>query len=383
MNAMILHSGFDDLKFTVQTEIPPELRAELVAAKTEAIRTNADIVIEKNGIALAVRRSGGMAFSAHTGEYGAEWHFLDPENRPANNPGVTVDFRALLLATGGLQAAERYFREFMAAFGIPYIETQLRVSRVDFAVDFLAPWFEPDREALVVPPGTRIREYTSVGETETHSTGARVTGFRAGAIANRQLGIYDKRAEVIATGKKGWLPIWNDALAQAGRPPLDLSDRNQSQVWRFELRMGAKQLRNRWEMRSWFDLSAIIGDAYAEFCSRIRYCIQQPDSNRSRWPVHELWEAVREVIACDLSDMRSGVAPNDVKTANREAHKRMLDMQLLGLMVSRAAAEGISDQCSFEAFSARQYPALAELSRSHPVPVDERLGKAAARYLFR
>jgi hypothetical protein len=32
-----------------------------------------------------------------------------------------------------------------------------------------------------------------------------VSGLRAGAIANRQLAIYDKRAEVIAKGKMGWL----------------------------------------------------------------------------------------------------------------------------------------------------------------------------------
>lgn len=44
---------------------------------------------------LAVRNSGGSAFSAHTCDHEAEWYFLDPENRPANYPGVTVDFRAL------------------------------------------------------------------------------------------------------------------------------------------------------------------------------------------------------------------------------------------------------------------------------------------------
>ncbi|MFT6458539.1 hypothetical protein [Pseudophaeobacter arcticus] len=117
-----------------------------------------------------------------TGEYGAEWYFLDPENRPADNPGI--------------------------------------------AVDFLAPWFEPDREALVVPPGTRVQEYTGVDETETHATGARVTGLRAGAVANRQLAIYDKRQEVMQKGKLGWLTIWNDARAQLNHPPLDLSDQH-------------------------------------------------------------------------------------------------------------------------------------------------------------
>lgn len=382
MSYEILHSGFDGLKFTITTDIPPELRAVLAEAKAEAVRTNADVEIARGGVDFAVRRSGGMAFSVHTGEYGAEWYFLDPENRPANNPGVTVDFRAFLLAIGGLRAAESHFRECMAALGIPYVETQLRLSRVDFAVDFLAPWFEPDREALIVPPGTRNREFTGVDETETHCTGARVTGLRAGAVSNRQLAIYDKRAEVVAKRKAGWLTIWNATRAAAGRPPLDLTDRNQSQVWRFELRMGAKQLRNRWAMRSWADLDAMIGDALTDFCLRVRYCIPTADSNRARWPAHELWRAAADVVSRDLRDMRSGVIPEDVKTANREAHKRMLDGQATGLLLSRAAAEGVTGH-DLEAFLARHVGTLTERSREHPVPAEERLAKAAGRYRFR
>lgn len=378
----VLHSGFDGLKFTIQTDIPPEFRAALSDAKDHAAKTNSECIIEIGGMQLAVRRTGGSAFSAHTGEYGAEWYFLDPENRAPNNPGVTVDFRAFLLATGGLQAAKEHFEACMAAFGIKYVETQLRVSRVDFAVDILAPWFEPNREALVVPPGTRIQEHTDTDKTITHCVGSHVSGLRAGAVGNRQLVIYDKRAEVIATGKMGWLKIWNDARAETGKPPLDLKDRDQSLVWRFELRMGAKQLRNKWEMRSWADLDAMIGDAYSAFCERIRYCIPTGDSNRARWPLHELWGVVTEVLARDLGGMRSGVVPEDVKQANRAEHMRMLDMQILGLLVSRAAAAGVGGD-EFGAFMKRYVLLLREASDAHPVPVDERIAKATGRYRFR
>lgn len=377
----VLHSGFDALKFTLQTDIPPDFREALADAKAQAVKTNADSPVTLNGLQLAVRRSGGSAFSAHTGEYGAEWYFLDPENRAPNNPGVTVDFRAFLLATGGLQAAQDHFDSCMAAFGIRYTEAQLRVSRVDFAVDILAPWFEPDREALVVPPGTHIREFTEL-ETETHSIGARVSGLRAGAIANRQLAIYDKRAEVIAKGKLGWLTIWNASLAKMCLPPLDLKDRDASQVWRFEMRMGAEQLRNRWAMRGWADLHAVIGDAYSDFVQRIRYCDPTADSNRARWPQHPLWDVVADVIATDLAAMRSGVVPDEVKDANRTEHQRMLDAQILGLLVSRAAAGGIAAD-DFEGFLKQHLLTLKDASTAHPRPIDERLAKADARYRFR
>jgi hypothetical protein len=382
MDVEILHTGFDGLKFTITTDIPPGLRAVLAEAKAEAIRNNAETVIDQGGMPFAVRRTGGSAFSVHTGEYGAEWFFLDPENRPRNNPGVTVDFRAFLLATGGLRAAEKHFRDCMTALGIPYVETQLRVSRVDFAIDILAPWFEPTREALVAPPGTRNREFTEIDKTEIQSTGARVTGLRAGAVANRQLAIYDKRGEVIAKRKMGWLAIWNASRKAAGKPPLDLADRDQSQVWRFEMRLGSKQLRNRWEMRNWADLDAMIGDAFADFCDRVHYCIPTADRNRSRWPTHELWRAVSEVAKGDLRNMRSGVIPSEVKAVNREAHKRLLNSQTLGLLVSRAAIEGVSSD-DVEAFFRRNILALKELSREHPVPLDDRLSKAKARYAFR
>jgi hypothetical protein len=382
MEVDILHSGFDGLKFTVETDIPPELRTALAEAKAQAIQTNAETVLEFGSVALSVRRTGGSAFSAHTGEYGAEWYFLDPENRPTNNPGITVDFRAFLLATDGLDAAEKHFRTCMEAFGIRYADHLLRVTRVDYAIDFLAPWFEPDREALVAPPGTRVQEHTGIDETETHATGARVTGLRTGAVANRQLVIYDKRQEVMQKGKLGWLTIWNDARAQLNRPPLDLSDRLASQVWRFELRMGSKQLRNRWEMRSWQDLRDIVGDAYAEFCEKIRYTCPTTDSNRARWPTHDLWREVASVIANDLHENCSGVLPSEVIETNRAEHMRMLDRQILGLLVSRAAASEVQPQ-EFAEFLDGHIEAIRRLSEEHPTPLAERIGKAAGRYRFK
>ena len=70
-----------------------------------------------------------------------------------------------------------------------------------------------------------------------------------------------------------WLTIWNAALAAVGKPPLDLTDRASSQVWRFKMRLGSKQLRNRFEMRNWQDIRDMIGDAFTDSLARILYCI--------------------------------------------------------------------------------------------------------------
>lgn len=80
--------------------------------------------------------------------------------------------------------------------------------------------------------------------------------------------------------------------------------------------------------------------------------------------------------------MRSGVVPEDVKDVNRAEHKHMLDTQILGLLVSRAAAEGVDGE-GFEEFAKRHMVELVGTSNRHPVPIDERIAKAAGRYLFR
>ena len=379
MNGQVLHSGFDGLRFTVQTEITMELRTELAGAKTHARQSGSDCDLHFGNQVLSVTQGGGRNFTCHTGELGAVWMFQDPDDRVPNNPGVTVDFRAFGLATGGLDHAERHFRDMMIALGIPYAEHQLRVSRVDFAVDILAPWFEPDRLALITPPGTKVTEYTGVDETATQATGARVTGLRAGAVNNRQLAIYNKRVEVMQKAKDGWLEIWNAERKVCGQAPLELSDRDQSQIWRFELRMGQKQLRGKFEMHTWQDLRDTLGDAYDNALGRMRYCIPTNDSNRARWPVHELWRLFEDTIGNDLSVHCCGVQPNQVINANRIAKIRELDRQLLGLFVSRAAVSDVAP-CDFYDFMERHIDALQRYSEEHPKPLEERLQKASGRY---
>jgi hypothetical protein len=232
---------------------------------------------------------------------------------------------------------------------------------------------------LVVPPGTKVTEYTSVNETATISSGARVTGLRAGAIANRQIAIYDKRAEVIQSNKLGWVTIWNAAREAIGKPPLDLSDRNTSQVWRFELRLGSKQLRNRFELRSWDDIRSAIGDVFTDATSRIRYCDPTSDRNRARWPIHNLWHLFKMVMVNDLQHNCCGVLPSDVIQANRAAKMREIDAQLCGLFVTRAAISGVPDD-AFEDFMENHITALMRICDEHPAPLEERLAKVQSRY---
>jgi hypothetical protein len=127
---------------------------------------------------------------------------------------------------------------------------------------------------------------------------------------------------------------------------------------------------------------ARAGDAVAEFAEKVRYCEPSRDSNRSRWPLHPAWRIVQAEAARFFEGRRSYADPVEVREANRAAHIEMLDAQLLGLMVSRAAAGGV-EAGEMEGFFTRHAGALARLSREHPVGVEERMARAAGKYVLR
>ncbi|WP_240482088.1 hypothetical protein [Ruegeria marisrubri] len=87
-------------------------------------------------------------------------------------------------------------------------------------------------------------------------------------------------------------------------------------------------------------------------------------------------------MAVDLQENCSGVLPSEVIETNRAEHIRMLDRQILGLFVSRAAASEVKPH-EFRDFLDGHIEAIKRQSNEHPVPIGERLGKAASRYRFK
>lgn len=79
---------------------------------------------------------------------------------------------------------------------------------------------------------------------------------------------------------------------------------------------------------------------------------------------------------------RSFAGPAGVRTVNRAAHIETLDMQTLGLLVSRAAACGVPTK-DFRRFAHNALSGLLAMLDAHPVSLEERLARAAARYEFR
>ena len=132
-----------------------------------------------------VRHTGNHAFSLHTGEYGAEFYLHDPKEAAIPGPSVTVDFRAFHLATQGLEGARLYFLQAMEALEVRFHPDQMRISRVDSAVDILAPWFVPDVDGAILPARTTRREFREKDTSQRFFANTEVTGITCGHVSNR------------------------------------------------------------------------------------------------------------------------------------------------------------------------------------------------------
>ncbi len=150
-----------------------------------------------------------------------------------------------------------------------------------------------------------------------HGTSGRVTSVTVGKMPNRQVIVYDKRKEVIARRKVHWWEIWNAGLAHRGEPPLDPKDREGSQVWRVELRAGKSHLKKRWGGKTWADLDDKLGSLLLKTLAEVRYVTPNSGSNRSRWPVHSIWDLVRGEVGGDLFEMMCPLDPHAIREVLR------------------------------------------------------------------
>ena len=144
----------------------------------------------------------------------------------------------------------------------------------------------------------------------------RVESVTIGKNPNLQVILYDKRAEVLATNKRWWWPIWEDALAAKGLPPLDVANRAASSIWRVEIRANKRHLKEKWEVSTWGHLLEKLPEVLAQALDDMHFTVPSADSNRARWPMHPLWELVRRELSEDRSELASMVDRAEIDALN-------------------------------------------------------------------
>jgi hypothetical protein len=373
----IIHRGFDTLALSIQANIPPDLFAELDAARDRAETARTSLPFSYGGADFDILGYGGAGyrFILQGGPLEVTWFIKKPN---ARDPwGIRISVGSAFLATQGLGMARAYIDKTLERLGVVYAAHQVSIGRADFCIDILAPDFDliPDH-VVMHSHANRSDHLTSNGKS------GQFTSVTAGKMPGRQVIIYDKRREVIDKHKPLWWDIWNANLDRAGLPLLDPTDAAQSRVWRIEIRAGKALLKDRWQVRTWADLDALFGDIVAEAFQKVRYCDPHPtDTNRARWPNAAIWDLAQAEAQGDLQEMRSHIDPDKVKYVHRQEHIRLMMAQVIGNATTLAALEGVQESALPDYLTALA-DSMAQTLTDDPDRDSKKLEAARARYRF-
>jgi len=247
------HSGIDFAGLTVERE---KLRQSKERESKLINLGGVDFLLSPHGSPLGFPLVlNNQDFRIEMGEY--------------NNPPFFVTFRSQALWRDGAPALHQKFLEWAARLVFrPYKPESL--TRVDFAFDYLLDNIDFD-EDFFVSYSNKDSQHRENGKIQTFTFG------RSDIV----LRVYDKVAEIKQESDKVWF--------------YDLWEREDN-VWRIEWQV-RKQPLKRFGIATLNDLEGQPGDL-------LRYLAEQHDTlrvpsgdgNRSRWPLHPLWQDLHERI---------------------------------------------------------------------------------------
>lgn len=376
-----IRSGFDGLEFAIKANIPSDLEKTLTKVKETAAARHGELQVKIGEDWITVRETGargGYAFSCHE-ETTGEWFFKAAKAK--DEWGIRFSAASSALVILGLEGLRLRIAALLSSLGIDAPESAYNLSRVDFAVDFLAPDFELCPDNFVMHARTGRKTHEKFEGIETNGRSSRTTSVTVGKMPSRQVIIYDKREEVVVKRKNEWAKTWAKALYGPDAVPLDLTDRSASQVWRVELRAAKRHLKDMWNISSWASFYEMLPFVFEAMIDDIRYCMPSADTNRSRWLDHELWVAVKKTVAESLFDHIPTLTPEEYVEVKREQKIHALQTQMLGLAISLAAIED-RPAFIFGKFLETIAQRLEARSRYGNPDLTERLKRAKDKYRF-
>ncbi|MEQ9446599.1 MAG: hypothetical protein RJS98_13620 [Rhodospirillaceae bacterium] len=196
-----------------------------------------------------------------------EFHVQFGEN---NNPPFYVKFLSEALWQYGTKGLVEKFLSWSIQAGFHQDKPET-LSRVDFSFDYSIPEVDFDNDA-VVSLCQKDSLHRMQGKLQTMT-------FGRGDIVSR---IYDKSAEIKEKSQKTWF--------------YDLWEQTEN-VWRIEWQ-ARKTLLKRFGLKTFEDLEDGQGDSLS-YLSEAHDSLRKPtsDTNRSRWPLHQLWHNLLGKIA--------------------------------------------------------------------------------------
>lgn len=187
-----------------------------------------------------------------------------------NNPSFFVTYRSLALWTRGAKQLHQQLLDWVASLGLEVVRSE-GLSRCDFSFDFHLPTVDFDEDSFV----------TSAEKDSQHRKNGQVQTFTIGK-GDIVLRVYNKSAEIEEASDKYWFYAFWDGERQ--------------NVWRVEWQV-RKEVLKRFGLRTFADLFDGYGDVLRFLVSeQTSLRVPTEDTNRSRWPIHPLWQALSQEI---------------------------------------------------------------------------------------
>ena len=186
-----------------------------------------------------------------------------------NQPNFFVTFRSMALWHQSAQGLHDRFLAWAKSVGL-YASLPERLSRVDFSFDYHLPTIDFDEDSFV----------SNFAKDNQHRKHGKVQTFRFGE-GDLALRVYNKCDEIQQSSAKTWFyDLWG----------MD------KEVWRIEWQARKEWLR-RVGIRTFEDLKERQGDLLRLLVNdHTTLRIKTEDSNRSRWPLHPLWQDLQEKV---------------------------------------------------------------------------------------
>lgn len=376
----LLYAGFDTLDVAFQGALPEAILKELDEARdrAEALQDKVLVRIGPNEVQAHIQghgMRGGYRYLLDTGPLGAKW--MIKRNTDAAQWNLFASPRATTLLSYGYKETFRRLLEEIEQMGGRI--SGHSINRVDFAMDFETHGFElhPDQvvahsHSKVSPCWGKRADGNDENQPVTVFRGRRVETITVGKQPGRQITIYDKRREAVERQKPFWFEAWGK----------DHDDKD-LEVWRVEVRAGKSELKDKYRLTTIQDFEAAIGDVIADALTKVRYLAdRQLDSNVSRQELHPLWRAAQAIAGRNLTNLRSGLTPGQV----REVERTVAQERYLALCAGNAIGLGIADGMSDEEIQKRLPEFLAaKLSRyflNRGATLQDAIKKSRERLIF-
>lgn len=184
-------------------------------------------------------------------------------------PSTMVQFRSRALWHDGADALHRRVLAWAESIGAQLLKPE-SVNRADWAFDFHLPVIDFTEEHFA-SRARKDNKWRQSGKVQTFQLGTGDTVIR----------VYDKVAEIEQASDKAWFhDLWEQS----------------AEVWRIEFQVRRERLRAA-GIDAYSDLADHAGDLLRELAYR-HTTLRQPngDTNRARWPLHPLWQALQAAI---------------------------------------------------------------------------------------